>query len=207
MSQQPRMSHDGESALPDRLAMAEAEVAALKARLEQRTAELAAVTETLRCETLERRRAEAVLRRGEDRYRSLVDAVTAVVWNTPASGGFESEQPGWSLFTGQSFEQLKGSGWLDAVHPDDREYTARIWSAAVTTRSLYEVEYRLRRHDGVYRHMMVRAVPILDETGALAEWVGIHTDIAISSRPRPRSAKPRRRPRRPIAPRAISWPI
>src|SRR6185436_17776427 len=100
-----------------------------------------------------------------------------VVWNTPASGEFESEQLGWSAFTGQDYDQLKGWGWLDAVHPDDRPNTARVWSAAVASRSLYQVEHRLQRHDGIYRHMMVRAVPILDESGAIGEWVGIHTDI------------------------------
>src|SRR5436190_10072274 len=124
MSQQLRTDHAGEIALPDRLARADAEVVALRASLEQRTAALAAATETLRCETEERHRAEVVLRRGEERYRSLVEAVTAVVWNTPASGEFESEQPGWSVFTGQDFDQLKGWGWLNAVHPDDRENTA-----------------------------------------------------------------------------------
>ncbi|MFO0843587.1 MAG: response regulator [Gemmataceae bacterium] len=111
------------------------------------------------------------------RYRSLVEATTAIVWNTPASGEFESEQPGWSAFTGQDFDQLKGWGWLNAVHPDDRPNTARVWSEAVASRSLYQVEHRLRRHDGAYRHMMVRAVPILDEAGEIREWVGVHTDI------------------------------
>ena len=120
---------------------------------------------------------ESVLRRDEQRYRSLVQATAAIVWNTPASGEFETDQPEWSRFTGQSFEQLRGWGWLDAVHPDDRPQTARVWSAAVSSRSLYQVEHRLRRHDGQYRHMMVRAVPILDEEGTIREWVGVHTDI------------------------------
>lgn len=177
MPPQLGMDHGGENVLPDRLARAEAELLALKTTLAERTAQLATAAETLRCETEERQRAEAVLRRGEERYRSLVEAVTAIVWNTPASGEFESPQPGWSAFTGQDFHQLKGWGWLAAVHPDDRRNTAGVWSAAVASRSLYQVEHRLRRHDGSYRHMMVRAVPILDETGAIREWVGIHTDI------------------------------
>lgn len=93
----------------------------------------------------ERKRAEERLRQGEQRYRSLVEATTAIVWNTPASGEFETEQPGWSAFTGQTFAQLRGWGWLDAVHPDDRPLTARAWSAAVAGRTLYKVEHRLRR--------------------------------------------------------------
>src|SRR5262249_46078589 len=65
----------------------------------------------------------------------------------------------------------------DAVHPDDREQTARVWSKAVRARSVFQVEHRLRRHDGEYRHMLVRAVPILDKGGGIREWVGVHTDI------------------------------
>ena len=123
------------------------------------------------------KRAEEALRQGEERFRSLIEATVAIVWNTPASGEFETEQPGWSAYTGQTFDQLKGWGWLDAVHPDDRPNTARVWSAAVAASSLYQVEHRLRRHDGEYRHMLVRAVPILAKGGGIREWVGVHTDI------------------------------
>ena len=128
----------------------------------ERLAELEAINESLRREIEQFERRETVLRLGEQRYRSLVEAITAIVWNTPASGEFEVEQPRWSEFTGQTFEQLRGWGWLDAVHPDDQPNTRAVWSAAVASRSLYHVEHRLRRHDGVYRHMLVRAVPILD---------------------------------------------
>jgi len=125
----------------------------------------------------ETKRAEEALRQGEERFRSLIEATAAIVWNTPESGEFEAEQTGWSEFTGQTFEQLKGWGWLDAVHPDDRENTARVWLAAFASNSLYQVEHRLRRHDGEYRHMLVRAVPILNKEGGIREWVGVHTDI------------------------------
>ena len=131
---------------------------------------------------IKRKEAEEALRQGEERFRSLIEATAAIVWNTPASGQFEAEQPGWTEFTGQTFDQLKGSGWLDAVHPDDRAETARAWSAAMATRSLYQVEHRLRRHDGEYLHMLVRAVPILDKGGGIREWVGVHTDIDAERR-------------------------
>jgi PAS domain S-box-containing protein len=147
--------------------------------LRDHVAELEATNDCLRREIEQFQRAGDGLRLGEERYRSLVEVITAIVWNTPASGEFEVEQPRWGEFTGQTFEQLKGWGWLDAVHPDDRPNTARVWSAAVASRSLYEVEHRLRRHDGAYRHMQVRAVPILDDRGSIREWVGVHTDITI----------------------------
>ncbi len=131
---------------------------------------------------LRRSQAEQALRHGEMRFRSLIEATAAIVWSTPASGEFEDAQPGWSAFTGQTFDELKGWGWLDAVHPGDRMHTAQVWSTAVATRSLYQVEHRLRRYDGEYRYMLVRAVPILGEDGMIREWVGVHTDVDAEKR-------------------------
>jgi two-component system, sensor histidine kinase and response regulator len=120
------------------------------------------------------KQAEEALRQQEERFRSLIEATVAIVWNTPASGEFETEQPGWTAYTGQTFDQCKGWGWLDAVHPDDRPNTAQSWSAAIASPSLYQVEHRLRRHDGEYRYMLVRAVPILAKGGGIREWIGVH---------------------------------
>ncbi|MBA4062986.1 MAG: hybrid sensor histidine kinase/response regulator [Isosphaera sp.] len=125
----------------------------------------------------ERKTAETALRESEERYRTLIAATAAIVWTTPASGEFGTDQPGWAAFTGQGFDQSRGWGWLDAIHPDDRADTARGWSAALGGRTAYEVEHRLRRADGEYRWMSVRAVPILGRDGAIREWVGVHTDV------------------------------
>ena len=111
------------------------------------------------------------------RFRSVVKAVSAIVWVTPPSGYFESEQPEWSAFTGQSFDQLKGSGWLDAVHPDDRAATAAAARASQATLAPFQLKQRLRRADGQFRHMSVQVVPVLDAGGSLREWVGVHTDV------------------------------
>jgi two-component system cell cycle sensor histidine kinase/response regulator CckA len=124
-----------------------------------------------------RKRAEEGLRASEERYRTLVAATAAIVWDSPPSGAFDTAQPGWTAFTGQTVEQHRGWGWLDAVHPADRAETGRAWAAAVAGRAVYAVEHRLRRADGEYRHMSVRAVPILDAGGAIREWVGVYTDV------------------------------
>lgn len=95
----------------------------------------------------EARFAHEKVRVSEARFRSLVTATAAIVWNTPGTGQFDAEQPGWSEFTGQLFESIQGAGWLDAVHPDDREQTATEWNAAVGAGKMYQTEHRLRRAD------------------------------------------------------------
>jgi PAS domain S-box-containing protein len=125
----------------------------------------------------DRKQLEATLRHSEQRYRSLIEATSQIIWDTKAEGEFVTEQPGWSAFTGQTFDELKGWGWLNAVHPDDQAHTTQVWSTAVALSTLYEVEHRLRRHDGMYRNMSVRAVPVFEEDGTIREWIGIHTDV------------------------------
>jgi PAS domain S-box-containing protein len=127
-----------------------------------------------------RRTAEALARdlgHSEERFRSLVTATSDIIWATPPSGEFVEEQPGWSVFTGQTRAEYQGWGWLDAVHPEDRELTVRSWEASLSTRTPYQLEYRLRRQDGVYRHMLARAVPVLEKDGRVREWVGAHRDV------------------------------
>lgn len=120
---------------------------------------------------------EEKMRHDEERYRTLIKATSAMVWSTGPSGTFETPQPAWTAFTGQSFGQLQGWGWLDAVHPEDRTITVKTWSEALASHGTYLVRHRLLRHDGEYRHLSVRAVPLLDEEGEVIEWIGFHTDI------------------------------
>ena len=125
----------------------------------------------------DQRAAEERMRRSEERFRTVLDASAAIIWNTAATGEFEWTQPRWTAFTGQSFEQLRGWGWLDAVHPDDRARITEVWQRALQDRSPYEVDHRLRRADGDWRYMEAHAVPILNEDGSIREWIGTHTDV------------------------------
>jgi PAS domain S-box-containing protein len=114
------------------------------------------------------------------RYDSLVSATAAIVWKAAANGEFDSEQPTWAAFTGQDVAQAQGWGWIDAVHPDDRDMTAAAWRHSIESGAPYLAEHRLRRADGSYRHMSVKAVPIPDAqsaAGAACEWIGVHTDV------------------------------
>jgi PAS domain S-box-containing protein len=136
-----------------------------------------------------RKQAEGELRLNEQRYRTLVEATTAIVWDTPASGVFEVEQPSWSAFTGQTFEEYRGWGWLTAVHPEDRNETTRLWMAAVANRSIYAMEHRLQAADGSFHNMQVSGVPLLAEDGTIRQWTGIHTDITERKRSEERIAE------------------
>jgi PAS domain S-box-containing protein len=120
---------------------------------------------------------EQALLESEARYRSVVEATSKIIWNTNAVGELCTQQYGWSQFTGQSLEEYQGWGWLDAVHTDDRQPTAQAWSRAVADGTPHRIEQRLRRSDGEYRQMLVRAVPVLEQSGSVREWVGTHTDI------------------------------
>jgi len=127
----------------------------------------------------DRKQSEIDLRRSEQRYRTLAEATSQIIWDTQdTEGQFTTKQPGWSWFTGQTFDEYKGWGWLDAVHPDDQATTKEVWSSALANQIPCEMEHRLRRHDGVYRYMNMRAVPVFEEDGTIREWIGVHTDAS-----------------------------
>src|SRR5437868_4037744 len=121
--------------------------------------------------------AEEKLHQSEECFHALVKATAQIAWTTAANGLVEEDVPLWRSYTGQSEVEIKGRGWLDAIHPDDRERAFSIWSDAVATRNLYETEYRLRRYDGVYHSFLVRGIPVFKEDGSIHEWIGYCTDI------------------------------
>jgi len=128
-------------------------------------------------ELFQRKRTDEALRENEERYRALVTATSQIVWTTNAQGEVSGDLPLWRKFTGQSEEEIKGWGWANALHRDDRQRTMDVWSNAVGKRSLYETAYRLLRHDGEYRYVAVRGVPVLKPDGSVREWMGTCTDI------------------------------
>jgi PAS domain S-box-containing protein len=125
----------------------------------------------------EQKHAEEALRRGEARYRALVAAASQIVWTASADGRRPIDTSQWEAFTGQSGTEATWGGWFEAIHPDDREQAIRAWGEAVAARRPLSTEHRLRRKDGEFRNMEVRAVPVLDDRGRIREWVGAHTDI------------------------------
>ena len=130
----------------------------------------------------DRLRAKETLRVSEERYRSLAVASSQMVWTTTANGEVVEDSPSWRAWTGQSWEEFRGRGWMEALHPGDRPRVTEAWRQALENSRLCEVECRLRRRDGKYGDFRVRRVPILEEDGCVREWVGMCTDIAERKR-------------------------
>jgi PAS domain S-box-containing protein len=126
----------------------------------------------------ERQRATEELTRREERYRALVTATASIVWTTDPEGNFIESQPAWERYTGQSYEEYRGTGWFNALHPDDREPVLRSWRAARERLAFYEVVGRLwHKASRRYRHFMARAAPVRGPDGAVREWIGTLTDV------------------------------
>jgi PAS domain S-box-containing protein len=125
----------------------------------------------------ERKQSEREIALSENRYRSLVHASSQIVWVSNTEGAQMGRIPEWQAFTGQSDADVLGFGWAEAIHPDDREATVAAWREATREARTFTLEHRLLRHDGVYRLMAVRAVPVRDTAGTIVEWVGTHNDI------------------------------
>jgi PAS domain S-box-containing protein len=135
------------------------------------------IFEQLQTELAERKQIEVALRQSEQRYRSLVNASAQIVWHTDGNGHAINCPENWEDITGQTAAEHLGWGWLEHVHPDERDRTCATWQAAYQNHTLYETEYRLRMKDGNYRDFFVRGVPILDIDGTISEWIGTCTDI------------------------------
>jgi diguanylate cyclase (GGDEF)-like protein/PAS domain S-box-containing protein len=109
--------------------------------------------------------------------RYVVEALPQIVWIARPDGWHVYFNQNWMDFTGLTLEESLGHGWNPPFHPDDRARSAAQWLRATRTGKPYEIEYRLRRHDGVYRWMLGRASPIRDAAGRIVQWFGTCTDI------------------------------
>jgi PAS domain S-box-containing protein len=121
--------------------------------------------------------AEGALR-DEQRHRLLADSVPDPLWCSTADGSAIDYNRRWFDYTGQTPEQALGAGWVEAIHPDDRDSVRQWWRNNGETARSYRAEYRLRRaSDGQYRWHQSQAEPVLDERGRILCWFGSCTDV------------------------------
>ncbi len=117
------------------------------------------------------------LQQQEERYRTYIGAVARILWTTNARGEVVADLPTWRAYTGQAANALLGAGWMEAVHPEDRERALAAWQEAVLLKSIYETEFRLYSARGEYRHFSCRGVPVLTAGGEVREWIGTCIDV------------------------------
>lgn len=122
------------------------------------------------------KRAEATLRENEDRLRSLIGSLALALWEADADGMVVEDSPSWRAYTGQTPEAWLGEGWLDAVHPEDRERAGRQWRDAVARRGVVDAVFRLSRPEGGWRWTRVRAEPLFNIDGSVRKWVGMNVE-------------------------------
>jgi len=125
----------------------------------------------------ERKQAEAALRKSEEEFRALAEAMPQIVWATRADGWNIYFNHQWVDYTGLTLEESYGHGWNRPFHPDDQQRAWDAWQRATKYNDSYSLECRLRRADGTYRWWLIRGVPLLDANGTILKWFGTCTDI------------------------------
>jgi PAS domain S-box-containing protein len=125
----------------------------------------------------DRRRAEQALQASERELRVIVNTVPALAWSARPDGSAEFFNQHYLAYVGLPLEQLQGSGWTAAVHPDDVGALIAAWQSMMAAGKAGEVEGRLRRFDGEYRWFLFRTNPMLDESGNILKWYGTNADI------------------------------
>jgi PAS domain S-box-containing protein len=156
------------------------EIGDLSRAFNQMTTDLKTVTASkadLEHEIAERKQAEEALRRSEEHFRALAEALPQIVWTADAEGGVEWFNNRWYDYTGEPYGVGQGWGWELTAHPDDMPHTLKNWQEARQRGTLFQNEIRVRSRAGQYRWFLVRAWPLLDEDGKVVHWFGTNTDI------------------------------
>jgi PAS domain S-box-containing protein len=120
---------------------------------------------------------EGALRESEEQFRLVVDGIAGLVWALTPGGDVDFVNRQVLEYFGMTFDELTSWQTSDAVHPDDHDRVVTLWANTIANGQPYDVEYRLRRSDGMYRWFHVRGRPLRDAEGAIARWYVLLTDI------------------------------
>jgi two-component system cell cycle sensor histidine kinase/response regulator CckA len=123
------------------------------------------------------REAPGALSPSERLFQILGDVAPGFLWIVDTNGRFIYTNRTWEEYTGSNLDQLNALGWEQFNHPDDLDAVRRKWSDVIEQGGRFEMELRYRRHDGEYRWMLARVVPLRDGEGQIQTWVGTSVDI------------------------------
>ncbi len=125
----------------------------------------------------EQKRAEAALRAREREFATMANSIPQLAWMTDATGYTIWYNDRWYAYTGTTYADVEGWKWQQVHHPDHLARVVEKFEKALESGTLWEDTFPLRRHDGVYRWFLSRAMPIKDEKGEIVRWLGTNTDV------------------------------
>jgi PAS domain S-box-containing protein len=117
------------------------------------------------------------LNESRQHYQTLSESLPHLVWTCMPDGWCDYLSRQWVEYTGRAAEEQLGYGWADQLHPDDRERVQAAWAQATVRGDRFDIEFRIRRADGVYRWFKTRALPLRNRAGAITKWFGSNTDF------------------------------
>ena len=123
------------------------------------------------------RRTQEALAQSEATYRAVSGTIPGVTWAAAPTGELTHVGDQWITVHGRPRDGALGEAWLEAVHPDDVARVLAVWGRSLASGEAYDTEFRVRLADGTYHWFLVRALPVRDESGAIARWVGVNIDI------------------------------
>jgi PAS domain S-box-containing protein len=123
------------------------------------------------------KQAEDALRESEQRFHTMANTAPVMMWMAGCDGLFTFFNQSWLKFTGSSIDQQQGLGWLKGVHPQEQSFCEEMYYSAFHARTKYEIEYRLKRHDGEYRWILDTGIPRFMPSGEFAGYIGCCIDI------------------------------
>src|SRR3989454_8623689 len=125
----------------------------------------------------EQKRAQEALRQSERELRQIIDSVPGMITVAESAGQQVYANKRFLDYTGTTVEELMGFNGLKLIHPDEREKVTNKWLRSSALGQPLELDYRLKRFDGVYRWVHVRVDPLVDAQGRIVRWYGLITDI------------------------------
>ncbi len=128
----------------------------------------------------DRKNVEQALQESESRFRTMANAAPVLIWVAGTDKRCHWFNKVWLDFTGRTMEEERGVGWIKGVHPDDLNRCLEVFTTHFDWREPFQMEYRLRRHDGEYRWMSDHGVPLIDEQGNFTGYIGSCLDVTPS---------------------------
>jgi PAS domain S-box-containing protein len=125
----------------------------------------------------DRKRAEEAQRTSEHNLAAIINTIPTTAWTARPDGYCDFLNQGWLDYTGLTAEKAQGWGWVEAIHPHDREQLAEDWQSSLASGIPVDTEARIRRFDSSYRWFLIRANPLKDEAGNILKWYGTCVDI------------------------------